>query len=135
MERHGGGVVARGRAELPPEERHLVRDLERAPASCALLQHRRREGRESREVRRIASGPGVHEHLHVHERHLVHLDDGDREPVRQGVDLHGRQFEGWRRRERRGLGAVDSLGGQSDGRTEPQQHYRARERQGFPERT
>jgi len=123
VQRYRGRVVARGGVELGPQKRRLVRDFQGSTPPRPLLQHRRREGREPREIRRIAGRPRVEYELNVHHRHLVHLHHGELESVRQRGRLHRRELERRGRGKRRRFGTIDRLRGQSDGRTDGRQQH------------
>ena len=95
--------------ELGAEEVDRVGDLERAARAGAFVEHRRREARQAELARRIVAAAALDDEVDLHDRHLVRLDEPDRQPVRQLALLDRRQLRRGGGPERRRLRAIGRL--------------------------
>ena len=80
---HGGQVPARSGVEVDAQVVDLVRDLERARRSGALVEHVRGQAREPRLVPRVRCRSRAGDDVQLNDRHLVLLHEQDRDAVRE----------------------------------------------------
>ena len=113
---HGRRVDAGRGGQVGAEEIDRVGELERRARAGALVEHRRRQRRDAELARRIVGAAAQHHEIDLRDRHLVQLDEPDRQAVRQLPLLDRRQLNRRRRAGLRRPRAVGRLGAERRGK-------------------